>query len=190
MLRRAAIVFGRLLEAWLIILMVGLTALVIVAVLFRKFGSSLSWYDEVAAIMLVWITYYGSALAALRRKHIGFDGVLLSLPLGPRRVAFVLGEALVIGFFALFTYGGWYVYQVVEGDGLVSLPWVPQQLAHSVIPIGGALFIVAEMLSIPEAWRAVSTGLSFEHEEIREEISAAQKEAALAADEAGRSGGR
>ena len=178
MLDHAAKYFGRLLEIWLITLMVGLTAIVVVAVIFRKLGSSLSWYDEVASFMLVWVTYYGSALAALRRKHIGFDGFLLSLPDGPRKAAFVLSEALVIGFFALFTWGGWIVFRVVEGDGLVSLPWIPQQIPHSVIPIGGVVFILAELLSIPQAWRAITTGSSLEHEEIEQEIRAAEEERA------------
>jgi TRAP-type C4-dicarboxylate transport system permease small subunit len=37
----------------------GLAVVVVLAVIFRKAGSSLVWYDEVAAIMLVWLTYYG-----------------------------------------------------------------------------------------------------------------------------------
>ena len=188
MLARAATLFGRVLEVWLIVLMVALTVLVIAGVLFRKFGASLSWYDEVASYMLIWVTYYGSALAALRRKHIGFDGVLLSLPLKVRRVAFVVAEILVIGFFVLFTWGGWIVFQIVRGDGLVSLPWVSLQIPHSVIPAGGAVFIVAELLSVPEAWRAALAGVSLEHEEIEEEIREAQKEASKLAAH-GRHGG-
>ena len=66
---------------WLLIgLMVTLTVIVIVAVFYRKFGASLSWYDEVASIMLAWITYYGAALAALHRQHLGFDSVLIAMP--------------------------------------------------------------------------------------------------------------
>ena len=71
--------FEVVLEYFVILLMVILTVIVIVAVLYRLTGSSLAWYDEVAAILLAWITYYGSALAVLRRRHIGFDSVLLSL---------------------------------------------------------------------------------------------------------------
>lgn len=178
MIDRIAHHFGRLLEVVLIVLMVALTAFVIVAVIYRKvLDSSLSWYDEVASIMLIWITYYGAALAALRRKHIGFDGFLLSLPSRVRIPAFFLSEALVMGFFLLLAYGGWRVYQVVQGDTLVSLTWVPQQLPHSVIPIGALLFVVAELLSMPSAWRAAKAGLSLEHEEIEQEIRTAAEEA-------------
>lgn len=174
MIGRFTHAFGRLLEVVLIFLMVALTLVVVLAVIYRKvLDSSLSWYDEIAEVMLIWVTYYGAALAALRRKHIGFDGFLLSLPSPIRTGAFVVSEALVIGFFALLTYGGWLVFQVVEGDSLVSLTWVPQQLTMSIIPIGGILFIFAELLSMPTAWQSVREGISLEHEEIEQETQEA-----------------
>jgi TRAP-type C4-dicarboxylate transport system permease small subunit len=150
--------------AWVLIgLMVGLTVLVIVAVIYRKAGASLSWYDEVASILLAWITYYGSALAALRRGHIGFDGLLLALPIRWRAVCVVIAEILVISFFAIMAWAGWRILQVLEGSTLVSLTWVPVQLTQSVIPIGAVLFIIAELLSIPDYWAEVRAGVSTEH---------------------------
>lgn len=168
---------ARLFEGGLITLMITLTTVVVVAVIYRKvLDSSLSWYDEIAEILLIWVTYFGAALAALRRKHIGFDGFLLSLPLGPRTIAFIIAELVVIGFFAMLTYGGWIVFQVMEGDTLVSLTWIPQQIPQSIIPIGGALFILGELVSIPPAWSAMRKGISLEHEEIEEEIRQAEEE--------------
>jgi TRAP-type C4-dicarboxylate transport system permease small subunit len=143
--------------------MVTLTVVVIVAVIFRKAGASLSWYDEIASILLAWITYYGSALAALRRGHIGFDGVLLALPLKWRAVAVIIAEILVISFFAIMAWAGWRILDVLEGNTLVSLTWVPVQVTQSVIPIGAVLFIIAELLSIPAYWEHVKAGVSSEH---------------------------
>ena len=91
-MRRAAITLERPREWVLIFLMVALTVVVIVAVVYRKAGASLSWYDEVAAIQLAWVSYYGAALAALKRRHIGFDGVLLSIPMPGRMAAVVAAE--------------------------------------------------------------------------------------------------
>ena len=159
-----------LLEWVVIVLMVMLTIVVIVAVLFRLLGDSLSWYDEVAAIQLSWITYYGAALAALKRRHIGFDSILLAIPMPLRMVATAIAEVIVLGFFVILTWTGWQVLQVLEGERLVSLTWVPVQLTQSVIPIGGALFIICELLSLPEYWRMTAAGRSLEHAEIEEEV--------------------
>lgn len=156
-------ILDNLLSWTLITLMVVLTALVIIAVVYRKLGASLSWYDEVASVLLAWITYYGAALAALRRSHIGFDGVLLALPPQWRIWAVAVAEILVIGFFVILAWAGWEILKVLEGTNLVSLSWVPVQLTQSVIPIGAVLFIIAELLSIPPYLAEVRLGISTEH---------------------------
>lgn len=152
---------------WVLIgLMITLTVMVIVAVFYRKFGASLSWYDEVASIMLAWITYYGAALAALHRQHLGFDSVLLALPRPIRMTMVVIAEVLVISFFGALAYAGWRVLEVVGDESLISLPWVPVLVTQSVIPIGATLFIICELLSLPDYWRKTWAGKSLEHPEI------------------------
>lgn len=148
--------FERLLEIILLLLVGGLTAVVVLAVIYRKAGNSLSWYDEIASILLAWVTYYGAALAALKRSHIGFSGLLTGAPRAVRLPLFLLAEACVFGFFLLLAWVGWQVLLVLEGDTLISLPQVPTQLTQSVIPIGAALFVIAQALSLPEAWRSVA----------------------------------
>ncbi len=177
MLRAAHKTLQWLLEWITIILMVALSAVVIVAVGFRLAGESLSWYDEVAAIQLSWVTYYGAALAALKRNHIGFDSVLLAIPMPARMVAVVIPEVTVIGFFGIMTWAGMEVLNVLEGSYLISLTWVPIQLTQSVIPIGGALFIVCELISLPQYWRMTAAGTSLEYAEIEQEVEHELKQA-------------
>ena len=164
-------VLGTLLEWILITLMVALTAIVVIAVLFRKLDASLSWYDEVASILLAWITYYGGALAALRRKHIGFDGVLLAIPMPARMWAVWIAEIVFLAFFVLLAWAGWTVLVVLQGDTLISLTWMPVQVTQSVIPIGAVLFIVCELLSLPAYLAMIRSGVSAEHAEIEAEIA-------------------
>lgn len=161
-LARLRTALERLLEVILIVLMITLTAVVVVAVVYRKLGASLTWYDEVASVLLAWVTYYGAALAALKRAHIGFDGLVRAMPLGWRLGSVVVAEAVVLGFFALLAWTGWQVLQVLEGDTLVSLPQISVQLTQSVIPIGAVLFMLCQLLSLPEHWRRVSFGRSAE----------------------------
>jgi TRAP-type C4-dicarboxylate transport system permease small subunit len=136
-----------------VLLITTLFVLVIVAVAYRELGSALAWYDEVATILLAWLTYYGAAFAALRRGHLGSPEILRLMPERVRLPLFVIGEALVIAFFAILAWAGLEVVILLEGDGLISLPWVPVQLTQSVIPVGSALFILAELLSMRDEWR-------------------------------------
>ena len=65
-----------MLEFIVISLMIILTVIVLFAVAYRKMGASLSWYDEVASVLLAWLSYYGAALAVFHREHIGVNGLV------------------------------------------------------------------------------------------------------------------
>jgi TRAP-type C4-dicarboxylate transport system permease small subunit len=140
--------FERFLEVLIITIMVSLAALVVVGVVFRKVGAALVWYDEVASILLTWVTYYGACLAALKRTHIGFPKVMQAIRRELRLPLLVVREAAVISFFALAAWAGLRVSAILEGTYLISIPTVSKQLTQSVIPIGAVLFIVAELLSL------------------------------------------
>ena len=145
--------FEAALAAFCVVLMVSLFVLVIVAIAYRQAGASLTWYDEVATVILAWLTYYGSALAALKRGHLGSPEVMRRIPASIRLPLFVLGETLVVAFFLVLAWAGLEVVILLEGDRLISLTWVPVQFTQSVIPIGAGLFVIAQLMSIPDEWR-------------------------------------
>jgi TRAP-type C4-dicarboxylate transport system permease small subunit len=146
----------RSLEAIVLTLMALQVVVVILGVSFRYLGSSLVWYDELASILLAWLTYFGAALAALHRGHIGFSGLMKSLPPVWKLPLYILGETLVIGFFAVTFWYGYVVLGVMDDEYLITLPFVPTILVQAIIPIGAALFIVAELLSIGDGWKKIS----------------------------------
>lgn len=165
----------KILEIVSIFLLITLAVIVVLAVAFRFLGQSLIWYDEVASVVLAWLTYYGSALAVCNRGHLGFPGFFLSLPKKLRGLAFVVGEVVVIGFFAVIGYAGWYILGIFGEETLVSLNWVSLSFTQSVIPVGAALFILAEVLSMPDAWRKAMSGVDYEKEMIDQAIEEANQ---------------
>ncbi|MBI2536708.1 MAG: TRAP transporter small permease subunit [Gemmatimonadetes bacterium] len=143
----------RALEWTVMLLMAALATAVIVAVIFRKAGAALVWYDEVAAILLAWLTFYGAGLAALKRAHIGFPRLVQGLSRRSRGIAVVVRELAVLGFLAAVAIAGWQVTVGLRGTYLVSLPGIPRALAASAVPLGALVCMVAELLSAFE-WRA------------------------------------
>jgi len=137
--------YGRALEWVVIVLMAVLAVEVTLGVGFRASGRALSWYDEVASVLLAWLTFYGSALASVKRAHIGCPEVVAQMPWRMRRAAAILAQVLVIAFFGLLGGVGAWILPVLASDALVSLPAIPMSVVQSVIPVTAVLIIIAEV---------------------------------------------
>ncbi|MCF7481522.1 TRAP transporter small permease [Vibrio sp. J1-1] len=174
--------FSNILEKVLIVIsmtiLLALSTIIIVAVFSRFGGASLYWYDEVSAILLAWLTFYGSALCALKRSHMGFGGLVASMPLGIRKAIFLLSEFIVITFFIVIAWASYYILQIFGDETLTSLDFIPLAFAQSALPVGAVLFVMAQLCSFPKAWAWVRLGSSQESEEIREAIKDAKKDMA------------
>ena len=104
-------IYDRVLEAIAVLLIVAVTAIVTMGFVYRWVGASLVWYDEVASIALCWLTYYASALAAMRGAHIGFSGFVNSLPANLRVAATLFSSLVTIAFFVVLIVMGFQVVQ-------------------------------------------------------------------------------
>ena len=145
-------IFKRALEGVSLGLLVTLAVIVVLAVIYRTLGSSLIWYDEIASVLLAWLTNFGSALAALKRAHLGFTGILLSASLKMRRIIFWFSEICTYAFVGVCGYAGWYVLRIFGNETLVSLP-IPLSVTQAVIPLGFALFAIAQFASTRHAYQ-------------------------------------
>jgi TRAP-type C4-dicarboxylate transport system permease small subunit len=145
--------YQRALE-WLVIALMAAMAIEVTAgVVFRTVGYSLVWYDEVASILLAWLTFYGSALASVKRAHIGCPEVMALLPPNAKFGFRVLAELLTIAFFLLMGWTGYQVLEVLSTDNLVSLPEIRVSWVQSVVPISAFLIVVAELITLPGVLR-------------------------------------
>jgi TRAP-type C4-dicarboxylate transport system permease small subunit len=156
--------FSKLLEIIVVVNVVALTLVVTVGFASRLAGSPFSWYDEVASVGLAWLTYYGAALAAAKGAHIGCPTVVNYFSPRLRLPIALLAEVITIGFFVLLAYTGTQVVLILEGSTLVSLTNVSLQLTQSVLPIGAVLFIIAEVLRLPEVIRSAKGEGFVDHE--------------------------
>jgi TRAP-type C4-dicarboxylate transport system permease small subunit len=136
--------YGRFLEWIVSALMIVLFLEVTLGVVFRAIGQSLIWYDEIASVLLAWLTFYGAALASVKRAHIGCPELVMAMSWRHRRVFNIVAQLLVIAFFVLLGSIGVMIMPILATDALVSLPEIPMSVVQSVIPISSALIVIAE----------------------------------------------
>lgn len=158
--------YERLLEWIALVLMAALAVEVTVGVAFRYSGYSLVWYDEVATILLAWVTFYGSALAVLKHAHMGVPEIVRMMPSGMRVGATFVAQACTLAFYVLLAWMGYVVLEVLASDTLVSLPEVSVAYAQSVIPVSAVLIIIAQLLVFPEVLREARRGVIERAEEL------------------------
>jgi len=166
----------RVLQVLTVSLLLALTATVLLGVVFRYSGNSLIWYDELAAMLLAWITFSGAALAMLRNAHMGFSGLQHALPQPYRDVLFWFLEVLVLVILGITAWAGWAILAIFGNESLTSLPFLQRSLVQSVLPIGAALMILARLLTMVERLADHRAGLDAEAVEIKTEIQRAESE--------------
>jgi TRAP-type C4-dicarboxylate transport system permease small subunit len=145
--------YERFLEWICILLMAALAVEVTAGVVFRYSGHSLVWYDEVATILLAWVTFYGSALAVLKHAHMGVPEIVRMLPLRLRVGATIVAQLCTLGFFVLLAWVGYSILEILASDRLVSLPEISVAWANAAIPISAVLIVIAQLLVFPEVLR-------------------------------------
>ena len=150
--------YERTLEWIVIALMITLAVEVTAGVIFRYSGYSLVWYDEVATILLAWVTFYGSALAVLKHAHLGVPELVRVMPPQLRVMVTVFAQACTLAFFALLAWTGYSILEILATDYLVSLPRVSVAFVNSVIPISAVLIIIGQLLVFPEVLRDARHG--------------------------------
>jgi len=160
----AVAVLGRLTNAllflcrWIAIGLVAVIAIVVSASVVMRYGfnSSLSWSEDAAKFLMVWLTFIAAPLGFRHGAHVSLE-LLPPLPRVVRRMIRVLVHATVFALMVMLTRFSWAFAwngrsQVALTIGDVSMFWI-----FVCMPIGCALMglvsfelLVRSILGIPE----------------------------------------
>lgn len=141
----------KVLETFTALLAVAMFLVVIVGVIFRYvFDSSLSWYDEFAEFILVWLTMYGSVLALARGEHIGFEAIVDLLPAKLRRATEFFSILCILGFSGVMLVSGWILVRAMAFETCCSIPTVKMGWIYSVMPITGGLMLIVCLVQLAD----------------------------------------
>lgn len=144
-------VLVRLVEYILTLLMLAMFLLVVIAVIFRKAGHSISWYDEFAGYILVWVTFWGSVVALEKKRHIGFETVIELLPKFLQRTIMSFVYLLLIFLNLVLVMYGWKLTTELSGETAITLP-IPVGYIYLVIPVAASLMFLLCLIQITQLW--------------------------------------
>ncbi|ETX28093.1 TRAP transporter small permease [Roseivivax isoporae] len=142
-------------NGWAVILILGAMPLIVGANIGLRYltGHSLSWADEAARYLMIWMTFVGAGLALRMGAHVAITNLQDALP-GPGQK--LLRGALVL---VLLVFFGFMVsvgidYAQRMQFQLTPALRVPFLYVYAAMPVGFALLIVHLLLVAPQFVRA------------------------------------
>ncbi|MGE3918341.1 MAG: TRAP transporter small permease [Hyphomicrobiaceae bacterium] len=128
------------------LLVLAIAVIVGAAVIFRYgFNSSLSWSEDAAKFLMVWMTFVGAPLGFKHGAHVAIDLMPPGLPAIALRLVRALVWAIVLFVMAILARNGWIFAwngrtQVALTIGDVSMLWI-----FICMPIGAALMALVAL---------------------------------------------
>lgn len=127
--------------------MAALAAVITLQIVSRMFFTSVSWTEEVARFLLIWITFLGATLAFQQGRHIAVRMLRDSLPPTLRRIVSGAGILIAIAFLATLTWIGW-TYMTLQSFQRSSALRIPMNNIYFVMPLAGALMASLSVIDL------------------------------------------
>ena len=149
----ARLTFRQPLEAAICGLLVALTVVVVSQVVARYvLETPLSWSEELARFLLMWLSMLSAAYAFKTGAHFALRILVMQLPKAIRRVVTLLVHVVVVLFFAVLLYYSVVFVAGVSGHLAPALQ-VPMELPYASVVVGTALILFEVIRS---AWREMT----------------------------------
>jgi TRAP-type C4-dicarboxylate transport system permease small subunit len=138
-----------------------LLAVVVGIVLIQVFGRyvlqmSLSWPEELARYVLVWLTILGAAAAAASRSQIVVDTLLELVPTSVRRALEVLSALAGLVAVGLLVWTSQPLITGPAGRSTSPATGIPSFWIYLAIPVGGVLLMLFALAELAEILRRKS----------------------------------
>lgn len=135
------------LNKWvLVLLLAAMSVIVFTNVSLRYLTNfSITWAEEVARYLMIWMTFLGAGLALRFGGHVAITNLHDLLGASAQRALRVLIALLLLGFFAVMVWIG-YDYMSRMGRQMTPATRVPFSYIYAAMPIGFLLLIVHFLL--------------------------------------------
>jgi len=138
---------------WILVVMVAvMTVLVIIQVLLRYiFFYSLSWSEEVARYLMIWVSFLAASLAVQKGLHIGMESLIIRLSPPVRRKVNILSKSAILFFLLYLTMGGFKIAWLVREQSSPAL-FLSMSYAYAAAGVGGLFMAIQMFHSLIEEW--------------------------------------
>jgi TRAP-type C4-dicarboxylate transport system permease small subunit len=143
----------RLLE-WIVIVAVAALVLDVLWGVCSRFvlRSPSRWTEEVATMLLIWVSLLGAAVAFGRKEHLGVDYVVKQFDPAARRLAAIIVQLIVVVFAAaVMVFGGYVlVSETLQAGQRLPASGLRMGYVYAAVPVSGIFFLLFSLERIAE----------------------------------------
>lgn len=134
----------RLEETMMMIMLTVICVVMGVSVISRyAMNDALSWAEEISRYMFIWSAFLSASLCLKRRSSIKIDMLILTMGQSLQRILLILGDIIMVAFFAYMLKGAITVTQsVFETNQTSPALLLPMYLVYGSTVVGFALSLV------------------------------------------------
>jgi TRAP-type C4-dicarboxylate transport system permease small subunit len=140
-----------------VVVLVGMILVITIQIISRVLFDAVSWSEELARYLLVWITFLGATLAWSRGRHIAVSFIADAAPSAVRRLIQLGTLAVSAAFFAIIVVIGIRYMRVQSFQVSASLR-IPMAWVYTIMPVSATLMLFYTVIDGLELFGAVENG--------------------------------
>ncbi|QHB17006.1 MULTISPECIES: TRAP transporter small permease [Mannheimia] len=130
---------GKMLEAFVVIILSAMSILVFLNVVLRYgFNSSINITEEISRFMFVWLAFLGAVLAFSHNQHVSVTMLTEKLPPVARKILSIFTDLAMLFCCYLIVDGSWIQFQL-NINNLAPISGLPQGITFLASTIAGVL---------------------------------------------------
>jgi TRAP-type C4-dicarboxylate transport system permease small subunit len=138
-------ILSRILEVFMVTILTIMVGLVFGNVVARyAFNSAITWAEEVARFLFVWLTFVGASFGLMRGLHLGMDMVVARLKPRTRSLIEVVNGFIILAFLAVWVVGGVHLIRA-NLDYMSPATGFSMGLVYMIGPLAAVLMGVAAL---------------------------------------------
>ncbi|MDD2599781.1 MAG: TRAP transporter small permease subunit [Kiritimatiellae bacterium] len=162
----------KMLEILVVVLVVGLTLTVLWGVLTRYLskmmpfiGGQAEYTDELARLLLIWVSTFGAALAFDRKAHLGVDYFVGKMHPEAARIMAVVVQLIIIALVVVvFLIGGGALAREQMPQILPTISFMTRGMVYMALPLSGLFIVLFTIENLVEVLQQPSDSLNTEAE--------------------------
>ncbi len=138
-------------EALMAVMLASMITLVFINVILRYFfNSGITWSEEIARYLFVWLTFVGAIGAMRDNTHLGMDTVIRKLSPKIQKVVYIFGQILILVVILMVAEGN-YIMVAINLNARTSATNLPLSFVYSIVIVTSLCISINVLANIYKA---------------------------------------